>query len=268
VSNRETIIAWTDRTWNVVTGCSRVSSGCLHCYAERISLKFGRSTLPWTARNVEANVVLHPDRMNYPYKWREPAMVFVNSMSDMFHDQIPDDYLRQTFDVMSDPRNWHLTFQILTKRPERAAAWPGPWTPNIWMGVSVEDAKNLWRMDVLRNCKAHTKWISFEPLIAPVTGMNLSGYSWAVVGGESGPGYRPMDHAWAREIRDECLRTKTAYFFKQSAAFMRMVRPGDGLNTPMTLCLRSWSRTLSGKRRPGSTRNYGCSHEPGARPDR
>lgn len=172
---------------------------------------------PWTARNASKNVLLKPHKLRDPYKLKEPSRVFVNSMSDLFHEQIPDDYIAQVFAVMNDlPQH---TFQILTKRPERAAKWKGPWSPNIWQGVSIEDNKTLNRLDILRQCKARTRFISFEPLIEDIGKPDLSGFQWAIVGGESGPGHRPMPHAWARNIRDACTAQNVAYFFKQSSAY-------------------------------------------------
>lgn len=214
-----TIIAWTNVTWNPTTGCSRVSEGCRHCYAERLSLQKGWSKKPWIAANSAENVLLHPDRLRNPYRFKTGTMCFVNSMSDLFHPEIPDSFLAQVFAVMNACA--HVTFQILTKRPERAATWPGPWTPNIWQGTSIENRKVLHRLDDLRACPAHIRFISFEPLLEALGPMNLDGYHWAIVGGESGPGYRPMDHTWAREIRDQCIghNPPIAFFFKQSAAY-------------------------------------------------
>lgn len=215
----KTIIAWTGVTWNPTFGCHKVSDGCSHCYAETIALKYGHSKLPWTARNAPENVVLKPHKLRDPYKLKEPTRIFVNSMSDLFHPLIPTDYRRQIFAVMHDlPQH---TFQVLTKRPEIAAQWPAEeWTPNIWMGTSVEDGRVIHRLDSLRNCPAHVRFISAEPLIGPwPETVNLSGFHWLIVGGESGSGYRPMPHSWAIHLRDLCLDQGVAYFFKQSAAF-------------------------------------------------
>lgn len=210
-----TLIRWTDAVWNPVTGCSKVSAGCVNCYAERISLRFKRSEHPWTHPFAAQNVKLHPERLKMPYTWRKPRRVFVNSMSDLFHELVPDDFIAEVFAVMVDlPQH---TFQILTKRPERMAAWPGPWPANVWAGTSVEDRRVIGRIDQLRQCPAAVRFISFEPLIGAVGEVDLSGIHWAIVGGESGPGYRPMDVAWARELRDQCLDQEVAFFFKQSA---------------------------------------------------
>lgn len=212
-----TKISWTSHTWNPVHGCSRVSEGCRNCYAERLSLQKGFTQHPWTARNASKNVTLKPHKLREPYRAKTPARIFVNSMSDLFHELIPDDYIAQVFAVMNDlPQH---TFQILTKRPERAATWPGPWADHIWMGTSVEDTKALHRLDVLRECKAHVRFISFEPLIEDLGQPDLTDFHWAIVGGESGPNYRPMPHQWGRNIRDACKTYNVAYFFKQSAAY-------------------------------------------------
>lgn len=213
-----TLIAWTDETWNPTTGCHKVSPGCENCYAEALSLRFGRSQKPWTAKNAPENVQLHPDRLRKPYTIKKPSRIFVNSMSDLFHPLIPDEFIAQVFAVMVDtPQH---TYQILTKRPERAATWPGPWTPNIWMGASVEDQRRAdERIPHLLRCGATIKFLSCEPLLGPV---DISAYAgrldWVIVGGESGRGYRPMDHAWARGLRDQCIEASARYFFKQSAA--------------------------------------------------
>jgi len=216
----QTIISWTDVTWNPTHGCSHVSEGCRNCYAERISRQKRLTSLPWTERNASHNVLLKPHKLREPYRLKTPARVFVNSMSDLFHPQIPDDYIAGVFAVMNDlPQH---SFQVLTKRPERAATWPGPWSPNIWMGTSVEDRRSLHRLDALRGCPAAVRFISFEPLLEPIAddaNFDLTGYQWAIVGGESGPGFRPMSHSWARAIKDRCLADQVAFFFKQSASY-------------------------------------------------
>ena len=213
-----TKISWAQESWNPTTGCSKVSEGCRNCYAEALSLRFGWSKKPWTVRNAAENVILHPDRLRKPYSWKKPSMVFVNSMSDLFHELIPDTFVADVFRVMNDcPQH---TFQILTKRPERAAEWPGPWAPNIWMGTSVEDqaAADL-RIPHLLRCGAAVRFLSCEPLLAPVRlAPWIAGLRWVIVGGESGPGFRPMPHEWARAIRDQCADAGVAFFFKQSAA--------------------------------------------------
>lgn len=227
-------IEWTEMTWNPVTGCSKVSPGCAHCYAETISLRFGHSVTPWTPENATENVVLHPERLDQPLRWRKPRMVFVNSMSDLFHEQIPDSFVFEVFGVMS--RAPQHTFQILTKRPERMLetslllsaignGWP---LPNVWLGVSIENARYTWRADVLRKIPAAVRFVSAEPLLGSLYAfhgsgnkrqrpLDLAGIDWLIVGGESGSRHaRPMQPEWARELRDACLaETETAFFFKQ-----------------------------------------------------
>lgn len=214
-----TKISWTHLSWNPTHGCTRVSEGCRNCYAEKLSLKRGWTKHPWTKQNETENVLLKPHKLKEPYKLKEPSRIFVNSMSDLFHPLIPADYRREIFRIMRDcPQH---TFQILTKRPELAAQWPAEeWTPNIWMGTSVEDHRVIHRIDTLRNCPAHVRFISAEPLInAWPKHVDLSNFHWLIVGGESGPGFRPMPHSWARHIRNLCLEENVAFFFKQSAAF-------------------------------------------------
>ena len=219
-----TLISWTNETWNPTTGCTKVSDGCTHCYAEGLSLRFGWSKKKWSKVNEKENVILHPERLSKPYSFKKPSKVFVNSMSDLFHEMIPDEFIAQVFAVMNSlPQH---TFQILTKRPERAAKWPGPWTDNIWMGTSVEDSRVLHRVDSLRTCQAKTLFLSCEPLIGPLgESVNLSMIDWVIVGGESGPHLaggpsknpRWLKQEWAREIRDLCLAQGVAYFYKQDS---------------------------------------------------
>lgn len=213
----KTIIAWTDVTWNPTPGCSHVSDGCRNCYAETLSLRRGWTKAPWTANHAAENVQLKPHKLNEPRRRTQASRIFVDSTSDAFHPLVPDDYLRQMWQVMLDcPQH---TFQILSKRPERAALWPGPWAPNIWMGTSVEDARVVHRIATLRQCGAQTRFLSCEPLLGPLGAIDLAGIHWLICGGESGPGFRPMDHAWARELRDGCAAQGVPFFFKQSAAF-------------------------------------------------
>ena len=213
----ETKIAWTNITWNPVHGCSKVSPGCDNCYAETLSLRMGFTKKPWTGENANENVQLKPHKLREPFKLKQPSRVFVNSMSDIFHPQIPDDYIAEVFKVMNDlPQH---VFQILTKRPRRAAKWTDGWGDNVWMGTSVENRKTLFRIDQLRQCKAKTLFLSIEPLLEHLGELDLTHINWVIVGGESGKGYRPMDHAWARDIRDQCTEKDVAFFFKQSAAY-------------------------------------------------
>lgn len=210
-------IAWTDHTWNPVHGCSKVSAGCENCYAERISHQYGHTEEDWTNEHAEANVTVHPDRLEQPYSLDEPSRIFVNSMSDLFHSEVPASFIREVFGVM---RNCpHHVFQILTKRPGRAAHMTLDWPPNVWMGTSVEDDRVTERIELLRPCDAETLFISFEPLIGSVGDVDLSGYDWAIAGGESGSDdvRREMDHAWAREIYEQCREQDVSFFFKQSS---------------------------------------------------
>lgn len=211
-------IAWTDRTWNPVHGCSKVSAGCENCYAERISRQYGHTQEPWTNEHATENVTMRPDKLEQPYRLDEPSRIFVNSMSDLFHSRVTDEFIRDVFAVM---RNCpHHVFQILTKRPGRSAHMDLQWPPNVWMGTSVEDERVVERIDLLRSCDAHTLFLSFEPLIGPVGDIDLDGYQWAIVGGESGPDAvrREMGHEWAREIYQQCREQDVAFFFKQSSA--------------------------------------------------
>lgn len=210
------IISWTNVTWNPVHGCSRVSAGCKNCYAERLSRRYGYTQSPWTKRDEKRNVQLKPHKLKEPMRYKTPCRIFVNSMSDLFHEQIPDDYLYQIFDVMAQcPQH---QFQALTKRPERAKQW-SYWPDNVWLGATVENKKTLPRIQHLRCTGAKLKFISFEPLLEDLGIPDLTGIQWAIVGGESGPGYRPMDHEWARHIRDACRIYDVAFFFKQSSAY-------------------------------------------------
>lgn len=218
----KTAISWTDSTWNPTHGCSRVSDGCRFCYAETLSLRYGHTKAPWSHGNAPDNFMLKPHKLREPYGWKEPRRVFVNSMSDLFHEEMPADYLREIFAVMADlPRH---RFQVLTKRPERAAEWAGPWPENVWMGATVENRKALGRIDAIRSCGAAVKFLSVEPLIEDIGAPDVRGIDWVIAGGESGTHlkettwrHRWMDHAWARNIRDACVRDSVAYFFKQSS---------------------------------------------------
>lgn len=220
MSDKSTI-EWTDATWNPVTGCSKVSPGCAHCYAEKLSLRFGRSVLPWTPANAEENVILHPERLEVPMSWRQPRMVFVNSMSDMWHPLVPDDYIDQVFQVME--RADRHTYQILTKRPELMRAWfdgaGSTWAEkrlaNVWLGTSIENNRWVGRADELRGTPASVRFISAEPLLGPLTSLNLTDIDWLIVGGESGSSHRPMDEAWVRELKAKADDAGTAFFFKQ-----------------------------------------------------
>ena len=206
-------IEWTDATWNPVTGCSKISAGCKFCYAERLALRL-RAMGQGNYRN-GFEVTLQPHMLDHPFRWRQPRRVFVNSMSDLFHEDVPDDYVKQVFDVMQRA-HWHQ-YQVLTKRSERMLQMDAllGWRPQIWMGVSVENEDHLFRIDHLRKTTANIKFLSIEPLLGPIHKLDLRGIDWVIVGGESGPGARAVDASWVREIRDHCTQARVAFFFKQ-----------------------------------------------------
>lgn len=203
-----TTIEWTEFTWNPVSGCTKVSQGCKHCYAERIAGRF------WDDRPF-TDVRVHPDRLSQPGTWRKPRRVFVNSMSDLFHEQVPDQFIEQVFlTMLSFPMH---TFQILTKRAERVAALASflPWPENVWMGVSVEDNSAVHRIDELRRVPAALRFLSLEPLLGPLKELQLNDIHWVIVGGESGPGARPMRERWVLDILKKCRAAEVPFFFKQ-----------------------------------------------------
>jgi protein gp37 len=227
-----TLIEWTDETWNPVAGCDKVSPGCDHCYAENIARRFaGTKAFPDGFA-----VTLHPDRIERPLHWRRPRRVFVNSMSDLFHQDITDDYIARVFAVMQLAGQHQ--FQVLTKRAKRLFTlvgsrpfldlvddareqlrpgcgdftWPAP---NIWLGVSIETDRYTFRADYLTETPAAIRFLSCEPLLGPLPSLNLSAIDWVIAGGESGPGARPMDPDWARALRDDCVNLGVPFFFKQ-----------------------------------------------------
>ena len=206
-------IEWTDMTWNSVTGCNKVSPGCKLCYAERMSKRLQGMGSPKYRNAFE--VTLHPDTLKKPIELTRPRHIFVNSMSDTFHEKVPSSYILEIFKVMNEA-HWHQ-FQVLTKRPERAVEIQHElhWSPNIWMGTSVELAEYQCRIDLLRETGAHIKFLSLEPLLGALPDLNLEGIDWVIVGGESGPRARTMKADWVREIRDQCHDAKVAFFFKQ-----------------------------------------------------
>ena len=206
-------IEWTESTWNPVTGCTKVSAGCAHCYAERMALRLHAMGQPNYARGFR--VAVHEHALDLPLTWRRPQVVFVNSMSDLFHDAVPEVFIRRVFDVMRRA-HWHM-FQVLTKRAERLAevAPRLDWPKNVWMGVSVENAKHVDRIDHLRAVNAAVRFLSLEPLLGPLPGLDLTGIDWVIVGGESGPDARQMREEWAVDLRDQCQAAGVPYFFKQ-----------------------------------------------------
>jgi protein gp37 len=209
-------IEWTEATWNPVTGCTQVSPGCAHCYAKTFAERF--QGVPGHPYEMGFELTLRPDRLRQPLEWKRPRLIFVNSMSDLFHEDVPEEYVRQIFDVMADA-HWH-TFQVLTKRAERLEELADrlPWPSNVWMGVSVENQRWTARIDHLRRVPAAVRFLSCEPLLGPLD-LDLEGIDWVIVGGESGHGARPMQLEWARAIRQRCESAGVPFFFKQWGAF-------------------------------------------------
>ncbi len=207
-------IECTEATWNPVTGCSKVSPGCAHCYAERFAERW--RGVPGHAYEQGFDLRLWPERLETPLRWRRPRLVFVNSMSDLFHEDVPLDFIRRVFEVMAQA-HWH-TFQILTKRHQRLAEI-GPrleWAPNVWIGVSIENKRWVHRADCLREIReAPVRFISAEPLLGPLIGLDLTGIDWLIAGGESGPRHRPMRDAWLIDLRDRCVKEGVPFFFKR-----------------------------------------------------
>lgn len=212
-------IEWTGSTWNPVTGCTKTSPGCKNCYAERMAKRLQAMGQPNYANGFE--LAMHPRSLELPLSWKKPQTIFVNSMSDLFLEEVPTDFIKQVFDVMKRA-HWH-TFQVLTKRSARLAELGRelPWSQNIWMGVSVENQDCTFRIDHLRDCDAQVKFLSMEPLLGPTPDLCLQGIDWVIVGGESGPGARPMQEEWVVEIKDQCLRADVPFFFKQWGGFRK-----------------------------------------------
>ena len=212
-------IEWTGSTWNPVTGCIKISPGCKHCYAERMAKRLQAMGQKNYVNGFE--LALHPHALELPLSWKKPQTIFVNSMSDLFLNEVPADFIGKVFDVMRRA-HWH-TFQVLTKRAERLAALSQnlSWEKNIWMGVSVESRDYVSRIDHLRASGAHLKFLSMEPLLGPVPNLDLRGIDWVIVGGESGPGARPMQEGWVVEIKEQCVRARVPFFFKQWGGFRK-----------------------------------------------
>ena len=226
-------IEWTEVTWNPVTGCTKVSPGCKFCYAERLSRRL-------QAMGVEKyrdgfSVAVHESTLEDPLKWRRPRLVFVNSMSDLFHKAVPSTFIEAVFQVMN--RASRHTFQVLTKRPGRVAQLDRRlhWTPNIWLGTSIESDQWLQRLAPLKETSAQTKFLSLEPLLGPLPGLSLENIDWVIVGGESGPGARPMEAEWVRDIRDNCVSSHVPFFFKQWGGVFKK-------RTGRTLDGRTWDQ--------------------------
>ncbi|MGH8140708.1 MAG: DUF5131 family protein [Steroidobacteraceae bacterium] len=212
-----TSIEWTDSTWNPVSGCSKITRGCDHCYAERIAERF--RGVPHHPFENGFDLTLRPHKLREPLSWRAPRRVFVNSMSDLFHKEVPKDFIDRVFETM-EHAHWHV-FQVLTKRSspmrryvnDRYATGAAP--PNIWLGVSVEDRQALVRLRHLKQAHASIRFVSFEPLLEDLEALDLSDVHWAIAGGESGPSARPINREWVRSIRDQCRMQGVAFFFKQ-----------------------------------------------------
>jgi protein gp37 len=218
-------IEWTEMTWNPVTGCTKVSQGCKNCYAERMAKRL-RGMGVWQYRN-GFDVTLAPQVLTAPFEWKEPRLVFVNSMSDLFHEAVPEEYIQDVFQVMlSTPQH---TYQILTKRAERLSALSASltWPENVWMGVSVENQAATNRIQHLVSSGAGTKFLSVEPLIGPISKLPLRDINWVIVGGESGPRARPMDKAWVDAIRHQCSENGIPFFFKQWGKPQFNANPAD-----------------------------------------
>jgi protein gp37 len=206
-------IEWTESTWNPLTGCTKISPGCKHCYAERMARRLQAMRQRNYINGFE--LTLHSQSLELPLQWKKPQMIFVNSMSDLFHQAVPVEFIQSIFDVMHRA-NWHQ-FQVLTKRSKRLLELDSvlSWPSNVWMGVSVESQDYVFRIDDLRKTRARTKFISFEPLLGPLPHLNLQGIRWVIVGGESGPGARFIDPTWVIDIRDQCRTALVPFFFKQ-----------------------------------------------------
>jgi protein gp37 len=206
-------IEWTESTWNPVTGCTKISPGCKHCYAERMAKRLQAMGQPNYANGF--GLTPHEHALKLPLTWKKPRTIFVNSMSDLFHEQVPGEFILRVFDVMGRA-DWHQ-YQLLTKRSERLQELDSQlsWQSHVWMGVSVEAQEYVHRIDDLRQTHAQTKFLSVEPLLGPLANLDLSGIDWVIVGGESGPGARPMKAEWVTSIRDQCRQARIPFFFKQ-----------------------------------------------------
>ncbi|MCB0377329.1 MAG: phage Gp37/Gp68 family protein [Bdellovibrionales bacterium] len=206
-------IEWTETTWNPLSGCNKISPGCKNCYAERMSFRLKAMGVKRYKNGF--SLTLHEEAIKEPYKWKKPRIVFVNSMSDLFHKDVPVDFIKKVFKAMEE--NPQHQFQVLTKRAERLEQLANqlPWPPNIWMGVSVENQKYTSRIKHLTKVPAKVRFLSIEPLIGPIKKLPLRGIHWVIVGGESGPGARPIEKEWVRDIRDRCIDRDVPFFFKQ-----------------------------------------------------
>jgi protein gp37 len=253
VSDRSSI-EWTEATWNPVRGCTKISPGCKHCYAETFAERF--RGVPGHPFEQGFDLRLVPGALELPKRWRRGRLVFVNSMSDLFHEDVPADYVSRVFDVMREcPQH---QFQVLTKRADRLEVLAPALEPpaNVWLGVSVEDAKHALRIEHLRRTPAHVRFLSIEPLLGPITKLRLDGIHWVIVGGESGHGARPMHAEWVRTIRDQCRRSRVPFFFKQWGGVQKS-KNGRVLDD------RTWDEMPRGRPRSvPSTRQDGRTHLP------
>lgn len=243
-------IEWTESTWNPLTGCTKVSPGCKHCYAERMARRLQAMGQPHYVNGFR--LALHEDALEQPLSWRKPQVIFVNSMSDLFHKDVPLTFIQRVFETMRRA-HWH-TFQVLTKRSERlveldpALDWPA----NVWMGVSVETADYMHRVDHLRATHARVRFLSLEPLLGPLPGLELQGIDWVIVGGESGPGARPLARAWVVDIHQQCQRARVPFFFKQWGGFNKK-KAGRELDG------RTWDELPQAYRPPAAIPNLALS---------
>jgi protein gp37 len=214
---KTTKIEWTETTWNPTSGCSKISTGCKNCYAERMAKRLQAMGVDKYKDGFELK--MHRETLNEPFSWKNPRTVFVNSMSDLFHESLPFDFIKDVFRIMN--QNPIHTFQVLTKRADILAKYSDKltWTKNIWMGVTVENQKYVDRIDFLRNIGASIKFLSIEPLIDRIDKINLKNINWVIVGGESGPGARPIQEEWVMELKEQCLKQNTPFFFKQWGGF-------------------------------------------------
>ena len=210
---KTTKIEWTETTWNPSTGCTKISAGCKNCYAERMAKRL--KAMGQEKYKNGFNLTTHPDVLNEPYSWRTPRTVFVNSMSDLFHEAMPFEFIQKVFKIMNE--NPQHTFQVLTKRADILMEYNKhlSWSKNIWMGVTVENQLNVTRIEYLRTTNANVKFLSIEPLIGEIKYLDLENIDWVIVGGESGPGARPMKEEWVISIKDQCLSQNVPFFFKQ-----------------------------------------------------
>ena len=239
-------IEWTESTWNPVTGCTKLSPGCAHCYAERMALRLRAAGQPNYVNGFKLS--MHERTLEVPLKWKKPQMIFVNSMSDLFHKDVPLEFITKVFHVMRCA-SWH-TFQVLTKRSERLLELDPEidWPPNVWMGVSVENQDYTFRIDHLRQTHAHIKFLSLEPLLGPLSDLDLRGINWVIVGGESGPGARPIKEEWVVDIKDQCRVAHTPFFFKQWGGVRKKLagrvlqgRTWDGMPRQIGMAVRQMS---------------------------